>query len=122
MYWSGTELPLPDENGIKIEHRSMVSSVETSDGTLRIDSYGPTTQTKRRLTIKWSGLTASEYSTLSSAWSNYADESNALEFKEDATTIWSVNVISAHNSWKESQWYDANNDSYTEVIIVFDEA
>ena len=122
LYWDTTEIALPEENGIKIELRPLIGKTETSDGTLRLDTIGPSSLTKARVTLKFAGLTASEYSTLSTAWDSYASAVKTLAFKEDTTTLWSYDVLALHNGWKEGQWYDINDDSYIDVTLVFDEA
>lgn len=131
LTWGETVLANPKaDSGIKARKVFMGSASEMSDGSMRIDTIGPSALTKKILTLIWPLLTETEFETLETAFDAYAYQSTELKLEETittegsstTTTLWSYNVFAIHNNLDESQWWDGSANAYRNVTLRFDEA
>lgn len=108
----GTSLALPDYEGYTIEDEMIGSNVRTLAGTLRVDQIAY----KMKITLRWSGLSTGERSTLASAYSTYAHVATTLTLPDgQAFTVFAVDGYSEH------VWYSRSDVPYYDVSIVFRE-
>ncbi len=131
LTWGEKILPNPAaDKGIKFGRVFMGSVSEMSDGSMRFDTIGPTTLTKRIITVSFPFLTEDEFEILDTAFDAYAHQNTELKLEkvetsegsETTTTLWTYNVYAIHNNWDESQWWSASANAYRNVTLRFDEA
>lgn len=109
----GTTLPQPMTDGIAVEIVPIGSERRMLSGYLSVDMRAY----KRKITIRWDGLTSSERTTLFNAWlANLTAE--AVLALPDGT---SYSVMASAQAWAEQHWYDYNANVRYTISIGFSE-
>ncbi len=115
MTWGGTAIsPLPDNEGIKAPAHFIGSAARMADASLRVDKIGE----KRRIEMRWTGMTYAELAAIRVIYDAKASASNALVYPDSR----SWNVIGIHGGWQEGEvWEDAAGVLRYELTLVVEE-
>ena len=115
MTWGGTAIsPLPDNEGLAAPDEFFGSAARMADASLRVDYIAE----KRKIPLKWSGLTYAQLTSLRAVYDAKGSTSNTLALPDGR----SFSVIAVHNGWREGDiWYDHAETAYYPLTITLDE-
>lgn len=115
--WGAVSLPMPlYDRGIEVVTGFLGSSVETEDGSTRLQLVDD--GQKNSIRLRWQDLSVAERATLRSAFDAYADTATLLTLPDGQ----SFTVYAIVSGWKERHWYDTGGVAYYNIELRFDES
>lgn len=103
LTWGGTTLALPArDGGVRASELVIGAGREMLDGSYRAHFRA----NKRRVTLQWEGLTASERSTLLGAWAARLVSAGTLTLPDGQ----SFSAMAGFD-WAENHWYEGRTDT-----------
>jgi hypothetical protein len=113
MTWDSDPLPLPDTEGIRVEEVPVAASKRSLSGRMHVDVLAR----YHRISVPWSGLTASEWSALNGTYLTNRDTPSTLVLPDGQTFS---NVVCT-GGWPESQSFEAARIPRYDVTLEFEE-
>ncbi len=103
----------PDRDGVNVEAVPIGAYLRTLSGGLRVDM----TCVKRRVTLRWGGLSSVQRDVVYAAWVATLSNSQNVQLP-DGTPL---TVVGATSCWSEVQFYDFLNLPYYDVTLTLEE-
>jgi hypothetical protein len=113
MTWGSDPLPLPDTDGIRVEEIPIAASKRALSGRLHVDVMAR----YHRISATWTGLTASEWTTLAGHYAGNRDTPSTLVLPDGQSF---TNVVCTSN-WPENQWFEMATVPRYDVTLEFEE-